>query len=530
MTEAQAGLIPAPEELGILMLEQGKTLFDIEAADHPFFVGTSLGWYAYKPGLYAKSFLPMKGGPPRLADLEGTEIRGRIIPTGVRFPMWLVNQAVDFFTRIYDAHKTEAEVAVTYNWQEKRFRVFVPEQYVASGGVSYKLDMTKLQRGWAVVGTIHSHCNFGAFHSGTDTHDADHQDGMHMTIGMLKRAEGPQFAQMLSFGPIRVDLDFSEAVDLEAVDGPATAPGWWDRHVHTTGTAPWEIRRGPTLIQGSGDRGYFSTPSGHRSTYDLWNAALKDEHGPRRYILPENWIRPSGERFKLPFNLPVGMKTWTDWCFSENIDPRTFLFNAENFPEFFKKNPNNTQFFLTSEEAITAIGKFGSEYPKFENKQMEPEKKKEPEQKSEAPKDHKANNRAAKQRKWEKKHGKHRDSPITTVTDFTEEMFEGWWAYVLKEATNSHISITQQIEEMGQVGISVDPIAKSVTFSKGMERHLADNNDWAFDDDKDGLKMDFKDLQENLEFLKHEAKAIGFDFDYTLTHKGGQMLLTAGME
>ena len=33
------------------------------------------------------------------------------------------------------------------------------------------------------VGTIHSHCDFGAFHSGTDIGDEEDFDGLHVTFG-----------------------------------------------------------------------------------------------------------------------------------------------------------------------------------------------------------------------------------------------------------------------------------------------------------------------------------------------------------
>jgi hypothetical protein len=40
-----------------------------------------------------------------------------------------------------------------------------------------------------MVGTIHSHCNFSAFHSGTDTHDEETFDGIHITLGHVDRKE-----------------------------------------------------------------------------------------------------------------------------------------------------------------------------------------------------------------------------------------------------------------------------------------------------------------------------------------------------
>ena len=41
--------------------------------------------------------------------------------------------------------------------------------------------------GYLRVGTIHSHCDFGAFHSGTDINDEADFDGLHVTFGHNNR-------------------------------------------------------------------------------------------------------------------------------------------------------------------------------------------------------------------------------------------------------------------------------------------------------------------------------------------------------
>ncbi len=50
----------------------------------------------------------------------------------------------------------------------------------------------KLQRaqfadgdGWTYFGTVHHHCDMGAFQSGTDFHDERNQDGLHITVGNM---------------------------------------------------------------------------------------------------------------------------------------------------------------------------------------------------------------------------------------------------------------------------------------------------------------------------------------------------------
>jgi hypothetical protein len=47
-----------------------------------------------------------------------------------------------------------------------------------------------------MVGTIHSHCDFSAFHSGTDTFDESTFDGIHITLGHVNRDQFSMCASM----------------------------------------------------------------------------------------------------------------------------------------------------------------------------------------------------------------------------------------------------------------------------------------------------------------------------------------------
>lgn len=91
-----------------------------------------------------------------------------------------------FFKNVVQKHHSEASVSLYYNKQTKQFKVFVPEQRVSHGSVSYKMQGTIHLEGledFLRVGTIHSHCDFGAFHSGTDIGDEEEFDGLHITFG-----------------------------------------------------------------------------------------------------------------------------------------------------------------------------------------------------------------------------------------------------------------------------------------------------------------------------------------------------------
>lgn len=50
---------------------------------------------------------------------------------------------------------------------------------------SYAEYQDLIKEGWIIYGTIHSHCNMPAFHSGTDDSDEENFEGLHITIGKV---------------------------------------------------------------------------------------------------------------------------------------------------------------------------------------------------------------------------------------------------------------------------------------------------------------------------------------------------------
>ena len=118
-----------------------------------------------------------------------------------------------FFRRVWYQYKGEAEVNLLYSKADKKYKLVARPQNVSGGGVSYspkirgEEDPVEVQfyseqrkQGWLRVGTIHSHCDFGAFHSGTDTHDEEHQDGVHITCGNVNRKHFSMVASLVCNG------------------------------------------------------------------------------------------------------------------------------------------------------------------------------------------------------------------------------------------------------------------------------------------------------------------------------------------
>lgn len=98
-----------------------------------------------------------------------------------KIPSEKIAKVVEFFKEIYELHKSEAVVLLHYNQQKKRYKLQVPPQEVAYAGIDYVKNITF--KGYDLIGSIHSHANFSAFHSGIDHIDEKHFDGLHITIG-----------------------------------------------------------------------------------------------------------------------------------------------------------------------------------------------------------------------------------------------------------------------------------------------------------------------------------------------------------
>lgn len=99
-----------------------------------------------------------------------------------KLPVGLMAQIVLFFREVYKLHKSEAIVLIYYSQEKKEFMIDSVPQEVSSAGVRYKFE-SKLGAGYQLVGSIHSHADFSAFHSGVDVHDEQDFDGLHITIG-----------------------------------------------------------------------------------------------------------------------------------------------------------------------------------------------------------------------------------------------------------------------------------------------------------------------------------------------------------
>ena len=143
-----------------------------------------------------------------------------------KLPPETLYKALLFFRKVYNKHHAEAIVLLAYNEAEKKYALYCPIQKVSGGHIDYDREMAErlvsvrdndepdwsklLDDGYAKVGTIHSHCNFQAFHSGTDTGDEASFNGVHITLGHVVDQEFSVAASLAL-------NDYREEVDVENV-------------------------------------------------------------------------------------------------------------------------------------------------------------------------------------------------------------------------------------------------------------------------------------------------------------------------
>lgn len=94
----------------------------------------------------------------------------------------ILHIVTSFFRDVYIIHNSESVVLIHYNPKTKEYYIEAPKQEVGHSSV-HKYDSTFRQNDFLNIGTIHSHSNFGAFHSGTDVKDEECREGLHITIG-----------------------------------------------------------------------------------------------------------------------------------------------------------------------------------------------------------------------------------------------------------------------------------------------------------------------------------------------------------
>lgn len=229
--------LPVPIRINqFVELKKDQTVLELPVVDVPYYVVAQEGLFLRKHNVLGEATLKVTTMPKSIGKM-GNAV-GWHHWAAPPIPPELCAQIVDFFRRIWDKHKAEAEVLLTARCETnpetglyviKEWRVFVPTQKVSGGAVQSVFEPTHIAKGHLIVGTMHSHCNFSAFHSGIDTADADKMDGVHFTIGHVDK-DTPEVVSMVATNGVRVTYKPEDLADFSKLDS-AKAPEWWDNYV-----------------------------------------------------------------------------------------------------------------------------------------------------------------------------------------------------------------------------------------------------------------------------------------------------------
>jgi PRTRC genetic system protein A len=144
-----------------------------------YYLITKSGFYIHKDTGLIKALVEVDE-IPFICDVE--PYCEMLLP---KLPADIIARAKTFFEAVFNKHRSESAVVLHYNPKIQDYYLHCPEQQVSYGGVHYDLD--DRFEDYQLVGTIHSHCDFNAFHSGTDIGDEEHQDGLHITLGHVNQ-------------------------------------------------------------------------------------------------------------------------------------------------------------------------------------------------------------------------------------------------------------------------------------------------------------------------------------------------------
>jgi hypothetical protein len=200
--------------------------------------------FAFPVYLAANGFVPPESGTYYLVAKDGIYLRTerlhgsslvkvKSIPfldeanlntkfTLPNIPAKIVHQAKTFFRAVFDNHQSESYLTLFYSKKLNDYNLWCPKQTVSYGSVNYdRTDTVPVDErdyfgsegsGWQMVGTIHSHCDFSAFHSGTDEADEASFDGIHLTFGHVN-SDKFSIASSICFNDNRTKMNPLDVAD-----------------------------------------------------------------------------------------------------------------------------------------------------------------------------------------------------------------------------------------------------------------------------------------------------------------------------
>ncbi len=217
-----------------------------------YYLVSGNGLWLHKDTGIVRGFVPVDN----ISVLEDLKAEAQIGMNMPKLPAKFVYKIKKFFQEVVGIYHAESATILYYNKHTGEFKVQVTDQNVSHGGVHYKrigLSHTDEMADFLRVGTIHSHCDFNAFHSGTDIRDEEDFDGLHCTFGHNDREQFTITASIVMNGH-RMSVDPSTVLEgIEQIKGDYFTLNQPDPEV----VAEWEGEKGRWL---SHVRGYRQAP------------------------------------------------------------------------------------------------------------------------------------------------------------------------------------------------------------------------------------------------------------------------------
>lgn len=185
----------------VLVYEDGMDL----PKEGTYFVVAGNGLWMHKDTGIVSAFVPVE----TVSVLDDFDAKAMVSCNLPKVPTKFVWQIKKFFQEVVEKHRSEANVLLFYSREEEQYKLHVPEQVVSHAGVRYLRSGITQREGYESylrVGTIHSHCDFGAFHSGVYIDDEEDFDGLHCTFGHNNKEEFTISASLVVNGH-RVKVD-----------------------------------------------------------------------------------------------------------------------------------------------------------------------------------------------------------------------------------------------------------------------------------------------------------------------------------
>lgn len=132
--------------------------------------------------------------------------------TGTKMPAALMQQMLG---TIRQFPKMEVAFSLYYSLAEKKWAVKCPQQNGHGAAVHFEDDGLDMPAGYAIIGSVHTHPEMGAFWSATDLADQKKKHGVHLVLG-LRNGYATQY-KLSIFTPYGAyDKDWNDII--EAVD------------------------------------------------------------------------------------------------------------------------------------------------------------------------------------------------------------------------------------------------------------------------------------------------------------------------